>query len=67
MAAVKSRAASRGFSSFTSVRARAMSESSKGQSREYSNTPTRKPRREREERDVEQDDMIRRTLRSNMK
>lgn len=48
-------------------RARAMSESSKGQSREYSNTPTRKPRREREERDVEQDDMIRRTLRSNMK
>ena len=48
-------------------RARAMSESSKGQASEYSNKPTRKPRREREERDVEQDDMIRRTLRSNMK
>lgn len=48
-------------------RARAMSESSKGQVSEYSNKPTRKPRREREERDVEQDDMIRRTLRSNMK
>jgi small subunit ribosomal protein S1 len=48
-------------------RARAMSESSKGASREYSNTPTRKPRREREDRDMEQDDMIRRTLRSNMK
>jgi hypothetical protein len=48
-------------------RARAMSESSKGQVSDYSNKPTRKPRREREERDVEQDDMIRRTLRSNMK
>jgi small subunit ribosomal protein S1 len=48
-------------------RARAMSESSKGAAREYSNTPTRKPRREREDRDMEQDDMIRRTLRSNMK
>lgn len=46
-------------------RARAMSENRTAP--QYSNTPTRKPRREREERDVEQDEMIRRTLRSNMK
>jgi hypothetical protein len=48
-------------------RARAMSESNRGADRSYSNTATRKPRREREDRDMEQDDMMRRTLRSNIK